>query len=45
MDEVSLVDVIEGDAHMINRILPEPSKESLKIRVNFESLNGIWLLD
>lgn len=45
VDEVSLVDVIDGDAHIIKRILPDPNKESLKILVNFESLNGIWLRD
>ncbi len=36
---------MDGDAHMIKRILPDPNKESLRILVNFESLKGIWLLD
>ena len=36
---------MEGDTQMIKQIFPGPNKESLKIRVSFESLKGIWLLD
>ena len=45
VEEVSLVDVMEGDTQMINLIFPEPSKESLKILVSFESRTGICVLD
>ena len=30
---------------MMKRIFPYPSNESLKIRVSFEFLNGMWVLD
>lgn len=30
---------------MIRRIFPGPKSESLNIRVSFESLKGMWLLD
>lgn len=35
----------DGETQIINLILPDPSKESLKILVNFESRTGIWVLD
>lgn len=35
----------DGLMQMINLIFPCPSKESLRIRVNFEFLKGIWVLD
>ena len=35
----------DGEIHIINLILPCPSKESLKILVSLEFLNGMWVLD
>lgn len=35
----------DGLIQIINLIFPCPSRESLKIRVSFEFLNGIWVLD
>ena len=45
VDDVSFMDVIEGDTQMISLIFPEPISDSLKILVNFESLTGICVLD
>ena len=45
VDDVSFIEVIEGDTQIINLIFPEPIKDSLKILVNFESRTGIWVLD
>lgn len=32
---------IEGEAQIINRIFPDPKRDSLRILVSFESLTGI----
>lgn len=45
VEKVSPLAVTEGEIQTINFILPGPTKESLKIRVNLESLKGIWVLD
>ena len=45
VDEVSCMAEMEGETQMIKRIFPGPKRESLKILVSFESLNGMWLLD
>lgn len=36
---------IEGETQTISLILDAPIKESLRIRVSFESRNGICVLD
>ena len=36
---------MEGLIQIINLIFPFPRRESLKILVSFEFLNGIWVLD
>lgn len=41
VEDVSFIDVIEGETHMMSLILPEPIRDSLKILVNFESRTGI----
>lgn len=35
----------EGEMHIMSLILPEPSKDSLRILVSFESLTGMCVLD
>ena len=35
----------EGETQIISLIFPEPKKDSLKILVNFEFLNGICVRD
>lgn len=44
VDDVSFIELIEGDTHIMSLILPDPSKESLRILVNFESRTGICVL-
>jgi len=43
VEKVSADAEIEGLMHMMNLILPCPSKESLKILVSFEFLKGMWV--
>jgi len=43
VEKVSAEAEMEGLMHIINLILPCPNKESLKIRVSFEFLKGIWV--
>lgn len=45
VDDVSFIDVTEGDTQIISLIFPEPIKDSLNILVSFESLTGIWVRD
>lgn len=35
----------EGDTQMISLILPDPSKDSLRMRVSLESLTGMCVRD
>lgn len=45
VEEVSFMDAMEGETQMISRILPEPIKDSLRIRVSLESRTGMCVLD
>jgi hypothetical protein len=41
VEDVSCIEVIEGEVHIISRIFPDPIRESFRILVSFESLKGI----
>lgn len=45
VEKVSAEADIDGLMQIMNRILPCPSKESLRILVNLEFLKGIWVRD
>jgi hypothetical protein len=45
VENVSALALTEGEMQTINFILPGPTKESLNILVNLESLNGICVRD
>ncbi len=44
VEKVSELELIDGEIQTINTILPLPLNESLSTLVNFEFLNGIWVL-
>jgi len=35
--------LVDGETQIIRRIFPGPRRESLRIRVSFESRKGMWL--
>lgn len=44
VDSVSFAADIDGDTQIISLSLPFPVKDSLKILVNLDYLNGMWVL-